>query len=732
MNEQLKLKDDIEARNYFGELNFKEKTSRTLHRVKEASPAYFKSFFPIFSWATKYNRKWLLGDFIAGVTVGVMVVPQSLAYAKLANLPVVYGLYTGFMGVMLYSLMGTSREISVGPTAVLSLLVGSVVTRVLNHGSQFSAVDIAVALAFLGSMITFIMGIFRLGILLDLIPNPVIIGFTTGSAFTIILTQAAPLLGIPNVSSNDPTITIIYNFFTNIPNLNWRDLVFGLSSLAFILILDFISKRFSKKYPSIRFLKIASNGLAVLIFTIISFLVFNSNPKFTLKIVKEVPKGFNYIGVPNLNPQLLSDVALELIPVTLIGVLEHVALCKAFARQSSYQVSSSQELFALGICNFFASFFGAFPATGSFSRSAVKSQSGVRTPFAGIWTGTVVLMALGFLTPAFYYIPSATLSAIIIVSASSLVSSYKVVLDLWKVQPSDCLVFLLATLATFFAGAEIGIASSVGLAFLILVYQIARPHLYLLAQVVGRSGVFIDQKHPGYKTSSPLPGVLIFKPQESLIFPNIDYIRDSLLDVVLEVTRSGSVVVNPEDKLWCDDLEVRGNKLRAAREKQTGIAAPDPKSLTYLKAVIFDFSSVNLIDSSGLQGLFDIRDMLSRYAGVDDNKTIIEVNSKENIDQEFEIGGAAGENSASSSLNFNEDTKFFEMHFVSTNPQVLKVLELSGVTSPVAPILPRSFHNQTTEANIEPIVSNASRYVHLTVSDAVERMRISINSRIQS
>ncbi|KAI9290643.1 sulfate permease, partial [Neoconidiobolus thromboides FSU 785] len=596
----LKFSDDVHERRYYGDLKPKEKVYLIAQEAKREIPNYFKSFFPIFGWIPNYNRKWILGDLIAGITVGIMVVPQSLAYAKLANLPVVYGLYTAFACVVLYPLMGTSREVSVGPTAMLSLLIGSSINRITKESSEFSAIDIAVALTFLSSIVTALLGILRLGIILDLIPNPVIMGFTSGAALTIILTQVPTLLGIPNVFSSDPTITVIYNLFSNIPKLNWIDLVFGISSFIFIYGLNFISKKMSSKYPIMRFLKVASNGLAVLIFTIISFVIYKAQPTFNLKIVKTVPQGFSYIGVPNLDPKLLSAVSFDILPAILIGVLEHVALCKAFARQASYQISSSQELFALGISNLCASFFSAYPATGSFSRSAVISQSGVHTPLASLFTGVVVLMALSFLTPAFYYIPNATLAAIIVVSASSLISSYKTVFHLWKIQPTDCLVFLLAALATFFAGTEIGIGSSLGLAFLILIYRIARPHLYLLSQVINRTNVFIDHKHPAYDTKFPLPGVLIFKPQESLIFPNIDYFKTCILDLVLEATKSGAPPTKSENKLWCEDLEQRGHKLRKLREEKTGIAAPSVDSLPLLKAIILDFGSVNLIDSSGL------------------------------------------------------------------------------------------------------------------------------------
>ncbi|KAI9291869.1 hypothetical protein K502DRAFT_332818, partial [Neoconidiobolus thromboides FSU 785] len=187
-----------------------------------------------------------------------------------------------------------------------------------------------------------------------------------------------------------------------------------------------------------------------------------------------------------------------------------------------------------------------------------------------------------------------------------------------------------------------------------------------------------------YDTKFPLPGVLIFKPQESLIFPNIDYFKTCILDLVLEATKSGAPPTKSENKLWCEDLEQRGHKLRKLREEKTGIAAPSVDSLPLLKAIILDFGSVNLIDSSGLEGLFDIRDTLSKYAGVEalnkssleNNKEPKKLDSIEEINEEF-----------IESPNNQLNDAFFEIHFVSTHPQVLKVLELSGITTPVAPII---------------------------------------------
>jgi sodium-independent sulfate anion transporter 11 len=699
--------------------------------IRNGAPEYFLSFVPSIKWLPKYNRRWLVGDAIAGLTVGAMVVPQSLAYAKLAGLPVEYGLYTGFVGVMLYAAFGTSREISVGPTAVLSLMVGTVVHDVTSR-SNFTPVEVALALTFMSSLITLFLGIFRLGIVMDLIPNPVIIGFTTGSAFTIVLGQIATLLGIPNVSSNDSTHIIIRNIFVNLKSLNWVDLVFGLSAVTFLLLIAFASKRLSKRFRWAHYLQISSNAITVILFTLITYLVFLGNPKLNLKIVKTVPQGFRIGHVP-IDPDLWSTIGVQLLPTTIVCILEHVALCKAFARQSGYQVDSSQEMFALGATNLVATFFSAYPATGSFSRSAVKSRSGVRTPFAGMWTGALVLMALGFLTPAFYYIPNPVLSAIIVTSASSLVTDMDTLINLYKVQPFDFLVCVVGILVTFFAGSEAGIGAAVGLSFLILLLRLARPQLYTLKNLVDRPNVYVDTAHTDHKTETTIPGVVIIKPQESLIFPNVDYFRDIVIDKVLIDTRSGAVPLPIHEKLWSEDLEARGEKLRAKRAKLNKVPIVQTASLPLLKAVIFDFSAVNQIDSSGLQGLFDLRDMLSKYAGADKNNSeAINIDAakiqfnKEEVKAEAEKITEDFEHhieSPSSSITYEEASQF-EFHFVTLHRDVQRVLELSKITTPISPILPVNFEYPE---NTPLVGKGPSKFVHLTVQDAVDQIKLDLD-----
>ncbi|KAJ9084781.1 Sulfate permease 2 [Entomophthora muscae] len=285
----------LKDRLYYGQVSLLERIKWLTSQAADGAPKYFRSLLPSLEWLPKYNRRWLVGDLIAGLTVGLMVVPQSLAYAKLANLPVVYGLYASFMGTIVYSFTGTCREIAIGPAAVLLLLVGSVASKVGQGHGDVPVAHIAVAINLAGGVVTLVLGVLQLGILLDLIPNPVIMGFTTGSAFVIISTQAASLLGVPNVGSSGKTVEVMKAFVSNAPHLNCIALVFGLCSLLLILCLNCLCKQLGGRF---RGLKIASSAVSVVLFTTIAFFLKDTGIK--LKVVQDVPEGFGGAGIPPL------------------------------------------------------------------------------------------------------------------------------------------------------------------------------------------------------------------------------------------------------------------------------------------------------------------------------------------------------------------------------------------------------------------------------------------------
>ncbi|KXN73537.1 hypothetical protein CONCODRAFT_35661, partial [Conidiobolus coronatus NRRL 28638] len=368
--------------------------------IKVGIRDYFQSFLPILTWITTYLPKWIINDFISGLTVSLVAIPQALAYASLAQVPAQYGLTACFMPLFLYTLTGTSREMSVGPTAIVALTTGKIVLELAHYG--YDAIEVASALAFWCGIIITALGVTRLGKILDLIPDPVIIGFINGAALNIASTQLPKLLGL-SVSTNQSTLMIVVDVFRNIGKTWILDFAIGLSSIVFLLIIKYSVRYGRKKYDNLKYLGFAANGLAVLLFTLVVYGVKSRNQDAQIHIVGSIPNDLK-IAVPNLDPRILSLASGEMVTLILVIVLEHVALAKGLSKKVGYVSNSSQELVALGGGNLLNGFFHGIPVTGSLSRTSIQSQTGAQSPLANIVAGSIILIALKFLTFLFYYL----------------------------------------------------------------------------------------------------------------------------------------------------------------------------------------------------------------------------------------------------------------------------------------------------------------------------------------
>lgn len=340
-----------------------------------------------------------------------------MAYAKIATLPVQYGLYSSFVGVFIYCFFATSKDVTIGPVAVMSLQTAHVIAAVqASHPNTWSAPLIATTLAFFCGIITLGIGVLRLGFVVEFIPVPAIAGFMTGSAITILSSQVAFLLGTSNLFKiTDSCYIVIINILKHLPQTK-LDAAFGLPCLVFLYIYRFGFKWASIRYPRYKryfiYALVLRNAIVMVFITIISYLVCRSNPNSPpIAILKTVPRGFQNVGVLKIDRALAAALGPQLPVSTVILLLEHIAISKSFGRVNEYKIIPDQELIAIGTTNTLGTFFNAYPATGSFSRSAIKSMSGVRTPLAGIVTGLIVILALYALTDAFFWIPNAGIGA---------------------------------------------------------------------------------------------------------------------------------------------------------------------------------------------------------------------------------------------------------------------------------------------------------------------------------
>ncbi|XP_049294178.1 sodium-independent sulfate anion transporter-like [Anopheles funestus] len=432
-----------------------------------------KRRLPILTWIRRYDGEDALSDLIAGVTLGLTMIPQSIAYATIAGLPSQYGLYAAFMGSLVYVFFGTVREVSIGPTSLMSLL-----TLEYTAGRPHQYV---IVLAFASGLVELAMGAFRLGFLVCFISVPVTSAFTSATALIIIGAQLGNLLGLPRLPGSDSGFfSTVWSILHRLQQTAFGDAALGISCMVVLVALQYLPRLVSatRNRPIHRFLwyvSLARNALVVLLATLLAHYLSTTPGGVPFRLSGQVEPGIPAFewpvrGVTVNNTtvtfiQITTELGSGLLLVPLVAVLANVAIAKAFATDGV--VDATQELIALGLCNVIGSCFRAMPTTGAFTRSAVSHASGVRTPLSGLYSALLTLLALGVLTPYFYYIPRATLAAVLIIAVASM-------LDLAIVRrlprPPASLADLFAWTVCFtvclFRGVEVGLLCGMGVSLL--------------------------------------------------------------------------------------------------------------------------------------------------------------------------------------------------------------------------------------------------------------------------
>ncbi|KAI0262901.1 high affinity sulfate permease [Gloeopeniophorella convolvens] len=588
---------------------------------------YVRRLFPIFGWISRYNVGWLTGDIIAGLTVGIVLVPQSMSYAQIATLPPQYGLYSAFVGVMTYCLFATSKDVSIGPVAVMSLTVSQIIKYVNDKDpNRWSSPEIATNVAFVCGFIVLAIGLLRLGWIVELIPAPAVAGFMTGSAINIAAGQVPGLMGITGFDTRAATFHVIINTLKGLGRTK-KDAAFGLVGLfalyAIRMTCDWLARRYPRRARVFFFISAFRNGFVIVVLTLASWLYCrhrkSAKGTYPIKILQKVPRGFQHVGSPNIDANLLSALAPKLPVATIILLLEHIAIAKSFGRINGYKINPNQELIAIGVTNTVGTVFGAYPATGSFSRSALKAKSGVRTPAAGILSGIVVIVALYGLTPAFFWIPTAGLSAVIIHAVADLVTKPPQVYKFWRISPVEFVIWSAAVLTTIFSTIEDGIYVSLTTSAALLIFRLAHPRGNFLGRVrvhgQGAGGgmrevyVPLDNNkivNTQIRVEPPPPGILVYRFEETLLYPNCSVLNSILVDYVKANMRRGKDVrlIPLADRPWNDP----GPRHGAGAEWEENQARPA------LHAIVLDFSSISQVDTTSVQALVDARDEIERWA----------------------------------------------------------------------------------------------------------------------
>lgn len=484
--------------------------TRRMSRPTTPSPtrAQLARYIPALAWIRAYRRDDLPGDLLAGVIVAVMLIPQGMAYAVLAGLPPVAGLYASTVPLILYALFGSSRQLAVGPVAIVSLLTLAGVEQLAEPGSA-SFAGYALLLALMVGLIQLSLGLARGGAVVKFLSHAVISGFTSAAAIVIALSQIKNLAGI-DVGRHENALLLVLDTLRNIDGAHLPTLLIGGASVAALLAL----RRWNRKLPGALIVVVASTALVYLF----------GLDRQGVGIVGDVPAGLPTPGAPEFDLAAIRVMLPAALTIAFIGYMESIAVAQSIAAREKQRVSPNQELRALGIANIGAAFFGGYPVTGGFSRSAVNYQAGARTGLASLLTAGLILVTLAFFTGLFYYLPSAALGAIVVVAVAGLVD-VREPLRLYRVRPTDAASLALTFAATLMLGIELGILAGVAFSLLIFIWRSAHPHAAEMGYLPDENVFRNVERYPEART---FPEAVILRIDESLYFANSGFLEDRI------------------------------------------------------------------------------------------------------------------------------------------------------------------------------------------------------------
>ena len=561
---------------------------------------FILQFIPILQWLPNYKRAHLSGDLSAGLTVGIMLIPQGMAYAMLAGLPPVFGLYASLIPQVIYALLGTSRQLSVAPVAMDSLLVAAGLGALSISGiEEYTSMAIFLAL-FMGS-IQFLLGIVKMGFLVNFLSKPVISGFTSAAALIIGLSQLKHLLGAPIENSNQIHI-LLGNTIEVLDQINIYAIFLG---VAAILIIKGI-KRWAPQIPA---------ALVVTILGIAITYAFNLS-EHGLNIVKEVPSGLPKIGLPELSMDRLNDLAPLAVTLALIAFMEAISIAKVIEERKGLQeVKPNQELIAIGMANVVGSFFQSYPVTGGFSRTAVNHQAGAATPLASIISALIVGLTLLFLTPLFYHLPKTILAAIIMVAVFGLIDlAYP--FRLFRKRKDEFAVLIITFLTTLIIGITEGIILGVLISLGLMIYRTSQPHYAILGRMKDSTHYRNIKRFD--KDISIDPEVLFFRFDGQLYFGNKEYFKTELTQAVKSHgDELKGVVLSVEAINYIDSTAAHMLRQLFSQFKEEGIKVTISGPIGPIRDILKRSEIVDLI---GKQSFFDNAHDAFLFIKGDENK----------------------------------------------------------------------------------------------------------------
>ncbi|XP_068762877.1 solute carrier family 26 member 6 isoform X1 [Struthio camelus] len=596
-------------------------------------------FLPFLRWLPRYPVKdWLLGDIISGFSVGIMHLPQGLAYALLAGLPPVTGLYSSFYPVFLYFFFGTSRHNSVGPFAVMSVMIGSVTDSLLPsenflepvNGTNMTSVnemrrdaarvELVATLTVLVGIFQVALGLLQFGFVVTYLSDPLVRGYTTAASVHVLISQLKYIFGI-SLGEHSGPLSLFMTFIEicqNLPKTNVGTLVTAIIAMVAIFIVKELNHKFSAKLP----MPIPIELITIIISTGISYGV-NLSSKFGVSVVGDIPSGLKPPMAPNIN--YFGQVAGNAFAIAVVGYAICISLGKIFALKHGYKVDSNQELIALGFCNFLGGFFQCFAISCSMSRSLVQESTGGNSQVAAVIASLVILVTILKIGELFRDLPKAILAAIIIVNLKGMFKQFADFRTLWKTNRVDLMVWIVTFVATLLLNLDLGLAVSVAFALLTVIFQTQLPHYSILGHI---SDTDIYRDVAEYKKAQEVPGVKIFRSSSTIYFANAELYTEALkkksgvnVDRLIEKKKKALKKLKKQQK----QAEKEKAKRQKDMENGPGIAVielsrdaaegstpaePTLRSLGLpvpdFHTVILDFSPVNFMDTVSIKILKNI------------------------------------------------------------------------------------------------------------------------------
>jgi high affinity sulfate transporter 1 len=542
---------------------------------------------PLVGWVSSYTREMVVPDVSAGLTVGIMLIPQAVAYGLLADLPLQYGLYAAIVPGAVYACMGTSRESHVGPMALVALLVSSSVDAIMSSGGLElddlppgelleMRVETTMALTLTVGVIWFIFALLKLGFLVSFMAQPVIRGFTCGAAVLIGTSQLKHLFGLDLESKS--FVSVVGELFEELGDVNGATILVGALCIFFLGVCRYINKTYKLKFP------IPGELIALVVCTLVVGLARLDDPKgANVRVLGDIPSGLPVPKFPDFDAcgASLDSFIMEGLLVAVISYIISASISKGFAIKNKYEVSMNQELVALGMAALLGALFSSYVPAGSLSRSSVAEGIGARTQLFSFISVVIVMVVALFLTEALFYLPYVVLASVILVSLTGLIMQLTGLPRLWRIFRDDFWMFVITFLATVFLGTTYGIVVGICFSFIVIFKQTARPHCCELGRLPGTN---LYRSTIRFPSATQLDNILIFQFGSSLTFANKDYFLDSLNDALdarreeLYGDQDSDVDLDGEEEDTYSDVELQGLSLELQSPRSVGGATAQQPS----------------------------------------------------------------------------------------------------------------------------------------------------------